>query len=231
MLSLRSRKKVKSISEIAFARAAEHKGTTPEQGVAGPAVLELSGSWTLYKASVSMQLILRSGGQTGVDRAALDLAVRLGRPYGGWCPRGGWAEDFPTAPGLLRVYPHLRETPSPLPEQRTAWNVRDSHATLILSRGNELERSPGSMQTRQYAELIFLRPCRVVDISQSAAVETTRDWLTRLAGTLGSEELWLNIAGPRESQAPGIYAEASRFLAQLLSPDCLDGDWNARAAR
>ena len=61
---------------------------------------------------------IRSGGQTGVDRAALDAAVLMGRPYEGWCPKGGWA--------------HLMETPSEFHEQRTEWNVRDSAATVVL---------------------------------------------------------------------------------------------------
>ena len=55
---------------------------------------------------------IRSGGQTGVDRAALDAAVLTGRPYEGWCPKGGWAEDFLRPPGLLTIYPCLMETPS-----------------------------------------------------------------------------------------------------------------------
>ena len=42
-----------------------------------------------------------SGGQSGVDRAALDAAIACGIDYGGWCPRGGWAEDFPSPPGVL----------------------------------------------------------------------------------------------------------------------------------
>ena len=75
---------------------------------------------------------IRSGGQTGVDRAALDAAVLTGRPYEGWCPKGGWAEDFLHPPGLLTKYPHLRETPSKSPEQRTKWNVRDSAATVVF---------------------------------------------------------------------------------------------------
>ena len=68
-----------------------------------------------------------SGGQTGVDRAALDAALALGMRCGGWCPAGRWAEDGPIDPR----YP-LRETPSGDPAQRTEWNVRDSDATLIL---------------------------------------------------------------------------------------------------
>jgi hypothetical protein len=103
-------------------------------------------------------IAVRSGGQTGVDRAALDFALHHGMSYGGWCPRGGWAEDFPTAPGLLAKYPRLTETPSDLPDQRTGWNVRDSHATLILVRGDELKRSLGTIIAKQMADVVFLRP-------------------------------------------------------------------------
>ncbi len=109
-----------------------------------------------------MEFSIRSGGQTGVDRAALDFAVMNGLNYGGWCPRGGWAEDYPTAPGLLVAYPRLAETASTDPKQRTAWNVRDSHATLILVLGDALDRSQGTLFTRQSADL-FLRPLLVVD--------------------------------------------------------------------
>jgi hypothetical protein len=75
---------------------------------------------------VELNLRIVSGGQTGVDRAALDVAVALGMPYCGWCPRGGWAEDMPEPPGVLARYPRLEETPSEDPAQRTRWNVRDS---------------------------------------------------------------------------------------------------------
>jgi hypothetical protein len=74
-----------------------------------------------------------SGGQSGVDRAALDAAIACGVDYGGWCPRGGWAEDFPQPPGLLANYPRLIETPSADPAQRTEWNVRDANAILSWS--------------------------------------------------------------------------------------------------
>ena len=157
---------------------------------------------------------IRGGGQTGVDRAALDYAIRRGLPYGGWCPQGGWAEDLPTPPGLLTRYPCLTETPSHAPAQRTAWNVRDSNATLILVRGPDLDSSPGTAFTRQCAELIFLRPCLVVDLRTAGAVEQARDWLARIGGGLG--EVVLNVAGPRESEAPGIYEAASAFLRELL---------------
>ena len=48
---------------------------------------------------------IRTGGQSGVDRAAMDFAIEHGIPYCGWCPKGGWAEDYPDSPGLLRDYP------------------------------------------------------------------------------------------------------------------------------
>ena len=74
-----------------------------------------------------------TGGQSGVDGAALDVAIEFGIEYEGWCPQGGLAEDFPVPPGLLTSYPKLKETPLAEVNQRTEWNVRDSDATLILT--------------------------------------------------------------------------------------------------
>src|SRR3990172_4511968 len=71
-----------------------------------------------------------AGGQTGVDRAALDAALGLGLPCGGWCPRGRKAEDGPIDPR----YP-MEETPSDDYAERTEWNVRDADGTLVLTRG------------------------------------------------------------------------------------------------
>lgn len=75
-----------------------------------------------------------SGGQAGVDRAALDVALQLGMPCGGWCPKDRKAEDGLIAP----CYP-LRETPSDDYAQRTEWNVRDSDGTLVLTIGPPTE--------------------------------------------------------------------------------------------
>jgi len=75
--------------------------------------------------------VIISGGQTGVDRGALDAAARLGIAHGGWCPRGRRAED-----GEIPERYRLRETPSRRYAQRTAWNVRDSDATLVLIEGD-----------------------------------------------------------------------------------------------
>ena len=75
---------------------------------------------------------IRTGGQSGVDRAAMDFARECGLELCGWCPKGGWAEDYPEPPGLLRDYPELQETPSEGTEQRTRWNMRDADAILTI---------------------------------------------------------------------------------------------------
>lgn len=76
-----------------------------------------------------------SGGQSGVDRGALEAAVESSVVYGGWCPAGGWAEDAPTSPGVRAHFPDLIETPERDPRQRTEWNVRDSDAGTIGCNG------------------------------------------------------------------------------------------------
>lgn len=163
-----------------------------------------------------MSVSIRSGGQTGVDRAALDFAISNRLNYGGWCPRGGWAEDFPAAPGLLAKYPRLTETPSNLPEQRTAWNVRDSHATLLIVRGDDLKRSPGTRFAKLLAEVVFLRPCLVVDLQNSAALDLATDCLAAITAAYRPADFLLHVGGPRESESPGIYVQAGEFLAKLL---------------
>ncbi len=153
---------------------------------------------------------LVSGGQTGADRAALEVALRLGIPYAGWCPRGGLAEDLPEPPGLLAAYPLLRETPSPEPAQRTTWNVRDSDATLVVTdRSRPL--TGGTALTRDLAEDLG-RPCMVAATTEPDAV---RAWVAGLARRLGRPVV-LNVAGPRESGEPGLFAAACRLLEDVL---------------
>jgi hypothetical protein len=167
-----------------------------------------------------ISISIRSGGQTGVDRAALDAAIARGMDYCGWCPRGGWAEDFPNPPGVVAKYPHLRETPSSDPEQRTAWNVRDSDATLILVLGDDLARSPGTSFAKRAADLIFEKQCLVVDLSPAESMACASRWLHEaVAARGGSDEFVLHIAGPRESESPGIYLEARALLDALFAGD------------
>ncbi|HSR54099.1 MAG TPA: putative molybdenum carrier protein [Acidobacteriota bacterium] len=144
-----------------------------------------------------------SGGQSGVDRAALDRASEAGLARGGWCPRGRRAEDGAIDP----AYP-LRETPSAESSQRTEWNVRDSDATLVLTLPQA--RSRGTDLTLEVARRQG-RPCRVVDLERPPKKKAIKEWLR--AHQVGI----LNVAGPRESEAPGVYAAASRFLEQLLN--------------
>ncbi len=143
-----------------------------------------------------------SGGQSGVDRAALDVALALGLACGGWCPRGRRAEDGP----IDERYP-LAETPLAAYAQRTAWNVRDSDATLVLLR----DRPAGGTRFTIAQAARAGRPWRVVRLADGATPETTARWLRHPAIRV------LNVAGPRESEAPGIGEAAAAYLGRLLA--------------
>ena len=154
-------------------------------------------------------LRIRSGGETGADRAALDAALEFGLDVAGWCPAGGWAEDFPEPPGLLVAYPQLRPTPSADPAQRTAWNVRDAHATLVVGPFSETP-SPGSDLTVAAAH-VLVRP-----LLRAGGADP--DVILHVLDRVGLE-LTLNVAGPRESEAPGTYAATLALLRAILERD------------
>jgi hypothetical protein len=156
-----------------------------------------------------------SGGQTGVDRAALDVARERGLPWGGWCPKGGWAEDFPEPPGILEKYPNLKETTSTHPLQRTEWNVRDSDATLIITDGEGLSASIGTQRAHQWAHQ-HGKPLLVIDVGDPGAAARASHWFDAQKHRFGAD-LTLGIGGPRESEAPGIYARARPLLAALFA--------------
>jgi Circularly permutated YpsA SLOG family len=145
-----------------------------------------------------------SGGQTGVDRAALDAATAAGVPYGGWCPAGGLAEDLPDPPGLLASYPHLRESPSPDPAERTRRNVRDSTATLVVSPGHLV--AGGTLLTVEEARRLG-RPCLVTE----GPADSIATWVRELA-----TPIVLNVAGPRASEWPDGYDVTRRLLDVVL---------------
>jgi hypothetical protein len=145
-----------------------------------------------------------SGGQTGVDRAALDAALRLGVPCGGWCPRGRLAED-----GVIPAQYPLRETPETDYETRTRWNVRDSDGTLVLCFG---PASGGTALTLACAR-VAMKPCLVVDLDEAATVEPVLAWAR------DNKVRRLNIAGPRSSAGTAIYDGAFAFILDLLSRD------------
>jgi hypothetical protein len=144
-----------------------------------------------------------SGGQTGVDRAALDAALEAGLPIGGWCPRGRRAEDG----AVPDRYP-LQETPTEAYPERTEWNVRDSDVTLIVTRG---EPDGGTALTLRLAKSMG-KPVRVIDLESPPFAPMVRDWLQE------SQPDVINVAGPRESSRPGIHAAAKAYLAQLFAP-------------
>jgi hypothetical protein len=142
-----------------------------------------------------------SGGQTGVDRAALDVAIELGIPCGGWCPAGRRAEDGP----IHLRYP-LRETPEIDPAQRTAWNVLEADATLILA---PLPLGGGTLLARRIAHRRG-KPY-LVAAPVPSSTEAVGEWLDGFA-----RRAVLNVAGPRESEAPGIYSAARELLLRVL---------------
>jgi len=144
-----------------------------------------------------------SGGQTGVDRAALDAALALGLPCGGWCPRSRRAEDGPIDPR----YP-LAETPRPDYPQRTEWNVRDSDGTLVLTLGPP---DRGTALTVRLAAKLG-RPCLLVNLAAAPRADDVRAWAENHRVRV------LNVAGPRENSSPGAYAAAADFLRRLFTP-------------
>jgi Circularly permutated YpsA SLOG family len=125
-------------------------------------------------------------------------------------PRGGWTEDFPQPPGLLVTYPRLIETPSADPAQRTEWNVRDANAILIVVDEAGVAVSKGTTLAVGLAER-YRRPALTIDPNVQVARARTTAWLAEHRGIFG-DGFVLSIGGPRESEAPGIYARAFTFL-------------------
>src|SRR6478736_1422016 len=156
-------------------------------------------------------LTIVSAGQTGVDRAALDVAIELGIAYRGWCPKGGWAEDRPSPPGVLALYPGLGETPHADPRQRTEWNVRDCDRLMVLVDRAGLSVSKGTAIAKECAKALA-KPHIVIAIDAGDAEDLAAGFLSKGQGPLA-----VNIGGPRESEAPGIYASTKAFLSHLLA--------------
>ena len=137
------------------------------------------------------RLKIVSGGQTGVDRTALDIALALGLPVGGWCPKGRRAED-----GVIPDCYPLVETLERNYQVRTRRNIEDSDGTLILNLG---ALDGGTALTVAYARQIG-KPCRVVALETGIEPAAFRAWLDEHRIAV------LNVAGPRERQRSGGYA-------------------------
>jgi hypothetical protein len=153
-----------------------------------------------------------SGGQTGVDQAALQVAREFGFEIGGWCPpnraceTGTIPDDFPLIPTPSERSPNALHIPRSL---RTEWNVRDSDATLVLL-PQSLQPDTGTAWTITCAQH-FAKPLLVIDPFLKDAPTKIDDWLASLSLTI------LNVAGPSERTCPGISLATEAILRQVLS--------------
>ena len=146
-----------------------------------------------------------SGGQTGVDRGALDAALQAGVPCGGWCPADCMAED-----GVIDARYGLVPLPQGGYADRTRRNVVDSDATLILYFG---EIEGGTALTADCCRRQG-RPLLLIDalaMNPEQAAELARDFVVR------NKVQRLNVAGPRASKTPAAHAYARNTVSQLLA--------------
>jgi uncharacterized membrane protein len=145
-----------------------------------------------------------SGGQTGADRAALDAAIELDIPHGGWIPKGRKTED-----GTLPEKYQLQEMPTGSYAARTEQNVIDSDGTLIVSHG---KLNGGSAKTRRLAKK-HKHPWMHVDLEKTTffkAAMDVRNWVEK------NQIKVLNVAGPRGSKDPEIYADTKKLLTLII---------------
>ena len=157
------------------------------------------------------ELKIVSGGQTGVDQGALEAALDLGVDWGGWVPKG-WRAENGTVPEQFRA--RMQEHASANYIVRTRQNVADSHATLILSDAYPL--SGGTLRTRDFCTNM-MRSHFVVTFGEADAVGKVRKWLGQFFAAEHPVPFVLNVAGPRESKAPGIQSRTRLFLTEVLN--------------
>lgn len=154
------------------------------------------------QAELKIQKII-SGGQTGVDRAALDIGLELRIPIGGFCPKGRRSEDG----SIPAKYPMI-ETASADYRVRTEKNVIESDGTLILTIG---QVSGGTAYTIKMAKK-NQKPYFVVQLEQDEldSIQKTTEWITQHQIRI------LNVAGSRESKTEGIHRRSLDFLRKLF---------------
>jgi hypothetical protein len=155
---------------------------------------------------VKRRIKIISGGQTGVDRAALDAALDTGVASGGWCPADRMAED-----GVIPDHYPLQPLPGGGNDERTRRNVADSDGTVIFTFG----QPAGGTETTRLAALESNKPLLVIDTRTTephAAVQQMQAFLER------HDIQTLNIAGPRASEQPAIGAFVYRCMKALLKP-------------
>lgn len=145
--------------------------------------------------------LIVSGGQTGVDRGALDAALALGIEHGGWCPMHRQSED-----GSIPSRYQLVELDGGDYAKRTEQNVIDSDATLVLYEGPLIG---GTRLTVRFASL-HAKPCLTQPLGRKFDPQRVRQWLAEI------QPRSLNIAGPRESKYPGICEKAFAALLEIF---------------
>ena len=143
-----------------------------------------------------------SGGQTGVDRGALDAALKYKFPCGGWCPAGRCAEDG----AIPKSYP-LKEMSTGHYLDRTRRNVEDSDGTLIMIRG--IPPIGGTKATIEWTCKLS-KPYMIVDLKKGVNVSIICRWIKT------SDIEVLNVAGPRESKCPGIASETAGLVGLIF---------------
>lgn len=171
-----------------------------------------------------MRLKIISGGQTGVDRGALDAAITAGVAHGGFCPRGRRAEDQVIPSAYM-----LTEAPTEAYPARTEMNIRLAHGTLILVRSQTgVRATPGTRLTLSLCQSLG-KPLYVADLRQGQHVAEVVAWIEKLARDLEvpdgwlpgivepTDELIINVAGSRESKMPGIHDETVDFVGKMIS--------------
>ena len=175
-----------------------------------------------------------SGGQTGVDRGALEAAFDLGFPYGGLIPKGRLAED-----GIVPLkFDQMEESSNKNYIFRTEWNVVHSDATLIITPyddehpDGQSALSGGTKRTYDFADK-HTKPCLTMFNMEAADnIDHTLCWLKHVKETYGLKDgVVLNVAGPRESKRKGVQAITYKFISNLIQAatsvdeDMLDWRW------
>lgn len=154
-----------------------------------------------------------SGGQTGVDQAALRAAISFGIAIGGWCPPGRVSEDgvIPdTFPLTETPDDRSHDAPNTPRSQRTEWNVRDSDGTLVLCLGPLDDADTGTRFSASCATR-YGKPLFVADPADLADVRRVREWID----AHGIQKL--NVAGPSEQTCSGIGDLTETFMHQVLA--------------
>ena len=152
-----------------------------------------------------LQITVISGGQTGVDRAALDAALAAGTPCGGFCPKGRKAEDGV----ILAKYP-LTESLSAQYQMRTLENILTTDGTLVFFH----KKPRGGTKSTVLMAKLHKKPCLLLDLadlSETAAARQIRAFCRK------NRLKRINVAGPRKSQNPAIGDQVRAVLGKILA--------------